>query len=124
MNTFGSLFFRSGHLTAEQMFKIYDKNGDGFITCDELKKLWLAFGVNVSDAKVNEFIKKKDKDGDGKFNFEEFKAAFDDDSKIEFVSYFFAIVTVIVTVIIILTIDIDQIDQIKKKYKPSWLEPY
>ena len=106
------------------MFKIYDKNGDGFITCDELKKLWLAFGVNVSDAKVNEFIKKKDKDGDGKFNFEEFKAAFDDDSKIEFVSYFFAIVTVIVTVIIILTIDIDQIDQIKKKYKPSWLEPY
>ena len=108
------------------MFKIYDKNGDGFITCDELKKLWLAFGLNASDANVNKFIKKKDKDGDGKFNFKEFKAAFvpDDDSKTAFVSYFFAIVTVIVTVIIILTIDIDQIDQIKKKYKPSWLEPY
>jgi len=116
----------SKHLTAEQMFKIYDKNGDGFITCDELKKLWLAFGLNASDANVNKFIKKKDKDGDGKFNFEEFKAAFNfnDDSRTEFVSYFFAIVTVIVTVIIILTIDIDQIDQIKKKYKPSWLEPY
>ena len=56
------------------MFKIYDKNGDGFITCDELKKLWLAFGV-WSDSEVNEFFKKKDKDGDGKINFEEW---FDD----------------------------------------------
>ena len=56
------------------MFKIYDKNGDGFITCDELKKLWLAFGV-WSDSEVNEYFKKKDKDGDGKINFEEW---FDD----------------------------------------------
>ena len=60
---------------AEQMFKIYDKNDDGFITCDEVKKLWLTFGdgENLSDAEVNELTKEADKDGDGKLNFEEFK---------------------------------------------------
>ena len=65
------------------MFKIFDKNGDGFITCDEAKKLMLTFGEDVSDAEANEFIEKGDKDGDGKLNFEEFKAfkaAFDEDS--------------------------------------------
>ena len=55
------------------MFKIFDKNGDGFITCDEAKKLMLTFGEDVSDAEANEFIEKGDKDGDGKLNFEEFK---------------------------------------------------
>ena len=62
-------------LTAENMFKKFDKNGDGFITCDELKKISLAFSKNVSDAEVKEIIERKDKDGDGKINFEEFKAA-------------------------------------------------
>ena len=67
-------------LTPENMFKKFDKNGDGFITCDELKKISLAFtkntkNKNVSDAEVKEIIERKDKDGDGKINFEEFKAA-------------------------------------------------
>ena len=67
-------------ITTEQVFKIYDKNDDGFITCDEVKKLMLTFGENLSDAEVNRIIEEADKDGDGKVNFEEFKAAFDDDS--------------------------------------------
>ena len=69
------IFSPPNDITAEQMFKIYDKNDDGFITCDEVKKLMLTFGENLSDAEANEFIKKKDKDGDGKINFEEW---FDD----------------------------------------------
>ena len=65
-------------LTPEQIFKIYDKNGDGFIETDDMKKLMLTFGEDVSDAEVNKAIKemkKADKDGDDKVSFEEFKAA-------------------------------------------------
>ena len=65
-------------LTTEQIFKIYDKNGDGFIETDDMKKLMLTFGEDVSDAEVNKAIKemkKADKDGDNKVSFTEFKAA-------------------------------------------------
>ena len=57
------------------MFKIFDKNGDGYISSDELKKLMITFGEDLSDAKVNELIKEADKNGDGRVTFEEFKAA-------------------------------------------------
>ena len=62
-------------LTDDQMFKIFDKNGDGFISSDELKKLMITFGEDLSDAKVNELIKEADTNGDGRVTFEEFKAA-------------------------------------------------
>ena len=57
----------------EQMFKIFDKSGDGFISTDEMKKLMSVFVDDVSEAEINEAIKEADKDGDGKVNFEEFK---------------------------------------------------
>ena len=48
--------------TPEEMFQKLDKNGDGFLTKDEVpEKAW----TNVS---------KKDKDGDGKVSKEEFLA--------------------------------------------------
>ena len=65
-------------LTPEQIFKIYDKNGDGFISADDMKKLMITFGKDVSDAEVNKAIeemKEADKDGDDKVSLEEFKAA-------------------------------------------------
>jgi len=65
-------------LTPEQIFKIYDKNGDGFISTDDVKKLMITFGEDVSEAEVNKAInemKKADKDGDDKISFKEFKAA-------------------------------------------------
>ena len=69
------IFSPPNDMGAEQMFKIYDKNDEGFITCDEVKKLMLTFGdrENVSDAEANEVVEEFDKDGDGKLNFEEFK---------------------------------------------------
>ena len=62
-------------LTDDQMFKIFDKNGDGFISSDELKKLMITFGEDLSDAKVNELIKEADSNGDKRITFEEFKDA-------------------------------------------------
>ena len=62
-------------ITDDQMFKIFDKNGDGFISCDEMQKLMVTFGEDLSDAEVNELIKESDTDRDGRVNLEEFKAA-------------------------------------------------
>ena len=56
------------------MFKIFDKNGDGFISFAEMKKLKIAFGGEVSDAEYNEMIKEADSSGEGRVSFEEFKA--------------------------------------------------
>ncbi|KAI9335473.1 calmodulin 2-like protein [Obelidium mucronatum] len=56
----------------KEAFKIFDKNGDGFITNDELKATLAAQGDNLSDEEVSEIIKEMDVDGDGKLNYEEF----------------------------------------------------
>jgi len=64
-------------LTPEQIFKIYDQTGDGFISADDMKKLMMTFGKNISEAEVNEFMedmKEADKDGDNLVSLEEFKA--------------------------------------------------
>ena len=55
------------------MFKIFDKNGDGFISFAEMKKLSIVFGEELSDAEINEMIKEADSSGDGRVSFEEFK---------------------------------------------------
>ena len=62
-------------ITDDQMFKIFDKNGEGFISRDEMQKLMVTFGEDLSDAEVNELIKEADKDGDSRVTLEEFKAA-------------------------------------------------
>ena len=59
------------------MFKIFDKNGDGFISVDEMKKLVMYKGIH--EAEINEdieWLKKLDKDGDSKVSFEEFKTMY------------------------------------------------
>ena len=64
-------------LTPEQIFKIYDPNGDGSISADDMKKLMVSFGKNISEAEVKELIeemKEADKDGDNLVSLEEFKA--------------------------------------------------
>ena len=61
-------------LTDDQMFKIFDKNGDGSISSAEMQSLMQTFGENITDAEANEVIKEADTSGDGRFTFEEFKA--------------------------------------------------
>ncbi len=49
-------------------FNIFDINGDGLISHDEIKKTMMHLGENISDKEVREMIKAADKNGDGKID--------------------------------------------------------
>lgn len=59
----------------KEAFKVFDQNGDGFITVDELRSVLAALGLKqgrtLEDCKS--MIMKVDVDGDGMVNFKEFK---------------------------------------------------
>lgn len=55
-----------------QAFNVFDRNGDGFITADELRYAMLNLGEPLTDEEVEEMIREADLDGDGKINYEEF----------------------------------------------------
>jgi calmodulin len=61
-----------------EAFKEFDKDGNGFITADELKKVLAELQVDVSDEEINEVLKVVDQNGDGKINIDEFIAVFSD----------------------------------------------
>lgn len=63
-------------LTNEKLqsaFKMFDKDGSGFISKDEIKEI-LGFGKTLSEEAVNEIIHQVDANGDGEISFEEFSA--------------------------------------------------
>jgi len=53
-------------------FKVYDIDGNGVLTQEELKPLLRDLGMNPLDHEVQNFVKQMDTDGDGNVNFEEF----------------------------------------------------
>ncbi|WZZ83955.1 hypothetical protein YC2023_104527 [Brassica napus] len=60
----------------KEAFNVFDQNGDGFITVDELMKavlssLRLKQGKTLDDCK--KMIKQVDVDGDGRVNYKEFR---------------------------------------------------
>ncbi|KAG9128873.1 hypothetical protein Leryth_009651 [Lithospermum erythrorhizon] len=58
-----------------EAFKVFDRNGDGFITVEELKSVLASLGLKqgrtVEDCR--KMILKVDVDGDGMVNFNEFR---------------------------------------------------
>jgi calmodulin len=54
-------------------FRLFDKDGDGFITPAELKTVLGRLGENLTDEDVTAMIAEADTDGDGQVSFEEFK---------------------------------------------------
>ena len=53
-------------------FQIFDKDGSGTVSAQELKQVLKKFDVDISDETLDGMIKEADQDGDGSINYEEF----------------------------------------------------
>ncbi|XP_046582447.1 calmodulin-A-like [Haliotis rubra] len=58
----------------KQMFKQFDKNGDGKITPDELKAVLKDTCPDITDSQIRDMVTQADSDGDGKIDYNEFVA--------------------------------------------------
>lgn len=56
----------------ENTFKIFDENGDHFITGEELKSVMNRLGQKLTDEEISLMIKEADTDGDRKVSYKEF----------------------------------------------------
>mmetsp|Transcript_14170 Transcript_14170/g.29752 ORF Transcript_14170/g.29752 Transcript_14170/m.29752 type:complete len:150 (+) Transcript_14170:71-520(+) len=55
-----------------EAFKVFDRDGDGFISAGELRHSMTNLGEKLSDVEVDEMIREADLDGDGQINYDEF----------------------------------------------------
>lgn len=51
-------------------FKIFDKNGDGFINSDELRQVMESLGERLTAKELNDMMREADADGDGLINYQ------------------------------------------------------
>ncbi|KAI9314589.1 calmodulin 2 [Dichotomocladium elegans] len=56
-----------------QVFNAFDKNGDGFISIEELKEVMSRLGENLNDHELKEMMQEADINKDGLIDFKEFK---------------------------------------------------
>jgi calmodulin len=55
-----------------EAFKVFDKDGNGFISAEELRHVMTNLGEKLTDEEVNEMIREADQDGDGQVDYSEF----------------------------------------------------
>lgn len=66
---------RSGNLQInflKDIFFVFDKGRDGDISCTEIKNILAKFGFEHSLKDIDDMIREKDLDQDGRINFDEF----------------------------------------------------
>jgi len=55
-----------------KIFRVFDRNGDGFISKAEFKHCMMHFGERFSDEEVEEMIAEADSNCDGQIDYTEF----------------------------------------------------
>lgn len=55
-----------------EAFRVFDKDGNGFISAAELRHIMTNLGEKLPDVEVDEMLREADIDGDGQVNYEEF----------------------------------------------------
>ena len=55
----------------KEAFKVFDKDGNGFISAAELRHIMTNLGEKLTDEEVDEMIREADVDGDGQINYDE-----------------------------------------------------
>ena len=53
-----------------QAFRIFDRDGNGYISPEELRTVMCNLGEKLTDDEVAAMIKEADMDGDGRVNYE------------------------------------------------------
>ena len=53
-----------------EAFRVFDKDGNGFISAAELRHVMTNLGEKLKDEEVDEMIREADIDGDGQVNYE------------------------------------------------------
>jgi calmodulin len=57
-----------------EAFRIFDRNGDGFITEEELRQALLNLGERLTGEQIRDMLSAADKDGNGLIDYSEFVA--------------------------------------------------
>ena len=53
-------------------FRVFDRDGDGYISAEELSQVMLTLGESLTQDEIDEMIREADLDGDGKVGYDEF----------------------------------------------------
>jgi len=60
---------REGEEEIREAFRVFDKDGNGFISAAELRHVMTNLGEKLTDEEVDEMIREADIDGDGQVNY-------------------------------------------------------
>ena len=56
----------------QEAFRLFDKDGNGLISFEELGHVMKNLGENLTDSEIGEMMNEADSDGDGQINYDEF----------------------------------------------------
>ena len=61
-----------GEVELREAFRVFDKDGNGFISSAELRHVMITLGEKLTNEEVDEMIREADLNGDGEVDYEEF----------------------------------------------------